>query len=171
MVARLTVSLVSCIGRGANISNFVGNLRWRDLVKAKKEEYVRLPKSKRGALSETIVRQVRNLEPPGRFLQRDPTTGLWFDIGDQKATEKTAQALREGAPSLRRKMKSSPTRSVGRTGSKKDSFKKKAVQRTGSSGSFSTSSDLAARLSRTVIDSVPSSQTEAPRKSKFSSIA
>ena len=34
--------------------------------------------------------------PPGRFLQRDPTTQLWFYVEEEKAIEKTSQALREG---------------------------------------------------------------------------
>ncbi|CAB9508938.1 hypothetical protein SEMRO_367_G127850.1 [Seminavis robusta] len=95
-------------GRGASINNFIGNLRWRDLIKNKKQEYVQLHKLQRHILSESIVFAVRNLDPPGRFLQRDPVTGLWNDIGDQRANEKTAQALREGAPKLRKKIKAAP---------------------------------------------------------------
>jgi len=37
----------------------------------------------------------------GRFLQKDIQTNKWNDIGDQKAKEKTSQALREGAPEIR----------------------------------------------------------------------
>merc|ERR1712048_144538 len=36
--------------------------------------------------------------PPGRFLQKDRRTKLWFDVGDQRAQEETARALREGEP-------------------------------------------------------------------------
>jgi hypothetical protein len=47
-----------------------------------------------------IVEHIRGLNPPGRLLKQDPQTDLWYDIGDKKATEKTRQALREGAPDL-----------------------------------------------------------------------
>lgn len=51
-----------------------------------------------------MVEAVRNQSPPGRFLQKDGKTGLWNDIGDGRAREKTSQALREGAPVIRGKM-------------------------------------------------------------------
>ena len=44
------------------------------------------------------------MDPPGRFLDKDPVTGLWFDIGHKKAIEKTSQALRDGAAVLRRQL-------------------------------------------------------------------
>ena len=47
---------------------------------------------------------VRSLNPPGRFLEKDPVTGLYHDIGDKKAIEKTSQALRDGAASLRKQL-------------------------------------------------------------------
>jgi hypothetical protein len=53
------------------------------------------------AISRSIVEAVRSLDPPGRFLDKDPDTGLWYDIGHKKAVEKTSQALRDGAAMLR----------------------------------------------------------------------
>ena len=53
-------------------------------------------------ISRSIVEAVRNLGPPGRFLEKDVNTGVWSDIGDKKAVEKTSQALRDGAASLRK---------------------------------------------------------------------
>lgn len=35
-------------------------------------------------------------------MKEDKTTGLWHDVGDKKAREKTSQALRENAPELRK---------------------------------------------------------------------
>ncbi|CAB9508929.1 Nitrilase family, member 2 [Seminavis robusta] len=90
-------------GRGAGVLKHIGNLRWRELIKDKQEEYVSLKKHEKMYLTESIVFAVRNLSPPGRFLQKDGR-GRWFEIGDQKANEKTAQALREGAPKLRKKL-------------------------------------------------------------------
>ncbi|KAI2490656.1 hypothetical protein MHU86_23899 [Fragilaria crotonensis] len=55
-------------------------------------------------ISRSVVDAVRSLDPPGRFLEKDPSSGKWFDIGDKKAVEKTSQALRDGAASLRRQL-------------------------------------------------------------------
>jgi len=44
------------------------------------------------------------MEPAGRFLDKNPETGLWSDIGDRKAVEKTSQALRDGAAHLRKQL-------------------------------------------------------------------
>ena len=49
-----------------------------------------------------IIREWRSQDPPGRFLRADDKTGLWTDVGDKKAREKTSQALREKAPTIRK---------------------------------------------------------------------
>jgi hypothetical protein len=56
------------------------------------------------SISRSIVEAVRSLDPPGRFLEKDPNIGLWSDIGHKKAVEKTSQALRDGAASLRKQL-------------------------------------------------------------------
>lgn len=56
------------------------------------------------AISRSIVDAVRSMKPPGRFLDKDPHSGLWNDIGDRKAIEKTSQALRDGAADLRKQL-------------------------------------------------------------------
>jgi hypothetical protein len=53
-------------------------------------------------ISRSIVETVRSLDPPGRFLEKDQVTAKWHDIGDKKAVEKTSQALRTSAASLRK---------------------------------------------------------------------
>lgn len=55
-------------------------------------------------ISRSVVEAVRSLDPPGRFLEKDQSSGKWFDIGDKKAVEKTSQALRDGAASLRKQL-------------------------------------------------------------------
>ena len=94
-------------GRGGGTNAHVGNSHWRMLVAANKELYVTLPKKQKMLLSKSIVNAVRSQTPPGRFLQKDPKTNLWYDVGDQRAQEKTSQALREGAPDIRTKIKGS----------------------------------------------------------------
>ena len=41
-----------------------------------------------------IVRAIRQGNPPGRFLKKNDD-GLWYDVGDRCAAEKTSQGLRE----------------------------------------------------------------------------
>lgn len=54
-------------------------------------------------ISRSVVDRVRTqLDPPGRFLEKDPRTGLWHEVDDKRALEKTAQALRDGAAPLRK---------------------------------------------------------------------
>lgn len=90
-------------GRGGGTNNHIGNSHWRMLVAANKELYVSLPKKQKMLLSKSIVNAVRSQNPPGRFLQKDSKSERWYDVGDQRATEKTSQALREGAPDIRKK--------------------------------------------------------------------
>jgi hypothetical protein len=66
--------------------------------------YVTSTKRQKMAISRSIVEAVRSLDPPGRFLDKDPETGLWHDIGHKKAVEKTSQALRDGAATLRNQL-------------------------------------------------------------------
>jgi hypothetical protein len=48
-----------------------------------------------------IVHELRSLDPAARFLQKDPKTGLWNDVGDKKFREKVSQALREHQPFIK----------------------------------------------------------------------
>lgn len=58
------------------------------LVAANKELYVSLPKKQKMLLSQSIVNAVRSQNPPGRFLQKDAESDLWYDVGDKRAQEK-----------------------------------------------------------------------------------
>lgn len=53
-------------------------------------------------ISRAIVEYVRTKK--GRFLEFDVDHGLWNDVGDKKAREKTSQLLRDGAALLRRQL-------------------------------------------------------------------
>lgn len=89
-------------GRGGSVNSHKGNERFRTLVEKRKRVYLtaRFKREKR-LIASSIVSEIRGLNPPGRFLARDTKSGLWKDIGDEKARDKTSQALRENAPSLR----------------------------------------------------------------------
>jgi len=69
-----------------------------------KELYVTSTKRAKMEISRSIVEAVRSMKPPGRFLNKDPNTGMYSEIEDRKAIEKTSQALRDGAASLRKQL-------------------------------------------------------------------
>jgi len=81
-----------------------GNESFRSLVGLNKELYVTSTKRQKMSISRSIVEAVRSMDPVGRFLEKNPSTGLWSDIGDRKAIEKTSQALRDGAAALRKQL-------------------------------------------------------------------
>ncbi|OEU18115.1 hypothetical protein FRACYDRAFT_154352, partial [Fragilariopsis cylindrus CCMP1102] len=80
-------------GRGGAALKHPGNLTYRGLVDLNKGPYISCPRREKIEISRSIVAAIR--EQRGRFLEQDATTGVWIDIGDKKATEKTSQALRE----------------------------------------------------------------------------
>lgn len=82
-------------GRGNSINSHPGNKRFRNFVNAQRENYADTSKNEKPIFAKLIVNMVRNLVPPGRFLERDNKTKLWHDTGDRKAWDKTRQALRE----------------------------------------------------------------------------
>ena len=88
-------------GRRAGNYNHAGNVQFRDNIHSKKKEY-QAPSTKKhekASIVSGIVNDIRTMDPPGRFLKEDKGTGLWFDIGEAKAREKTSQALREASAS------------------------------------------------------------------------
>lgn len=82
-------------GRGNYANRHPGNKRFRAYVSSQRELYAAAPKNEKSIFAKTIVRTIRSLQPPGRFLKRDPNTELWVDIGNRKSLLKTRQALRE----------------------------------------------------------------------------
>mmetsp|Transcript_177 Transcript_177/g.183 ORF Transcript_177/g.183 Transcript_177/m.183 type:complete len:566 (+) Transcript_177:185-1882(+) len=91
-------------GRGGATNSHIGNRSFREIVKQYKDRYLKAKKKEKPNVAGEIVDKIRNLEPNGRFLRKDRDTGCWVDIGDVRAKEKTSQALREGAPLIRKKM-------------------------------------------------------------------
>lgn len=82
---------------------FHRNVQFRNLVKEKRKVYVRSHfKRDKRMIAESIVKTIGAMEPPGRFLAKDPKRGgLWFSIGSDRAREKASQALRENSQRVR----------------------------------------------------------------------
>ena len=72
------------------------------MVEDRKIDYVNRKRLDKPLVALEIIREWRGQDPPGRFLKMDEKTGMWFDVGDKKAREKTSQALREKAPLIRK---------------------------------------------------------------------
>jgi hypothetical protein len=72
------------------------------MVEDRKMDYVTSKRLDKPLVALEIIRIWRGQDPPGRFLKANDKTGLWEDVGDKKAREKTSQALREKAPLLRK---------------------------------------------------------------------
>uniref|UniRef100_A0A7R9ZGE1 DUF6824 domain-containing protein n=1 Tax=Pseudictyota dubia TaxID=2749911 RepID=A0A7R9ZGE1_9STRA len=101
---QLTNNDVLC-GRGGLTNHHPGNVFFRRLVRSRQEDYLRASKRDKAGVARDIVDTIRKLDPPGRFLKKDSANpGLWVEIGNRKAREKTSQALREGAPEKREEL-------------------------------------------------------------------
>lgn len=72
-----------------------GNRRFRDIILLHRPDYVRAIKIEKPNVARRIVRAIRYGPSPGRFLRKDAKNGMWYDVGDRHAAEKTSQALRE----------------------------------------------------------------------------
>jgi len=91
-------------GRGGGTNHHPGNKRYRKNVEDRKVEYVNCKRLDKPLVALEIIREWRSQIPPGRFLKLDEKTGLWNDVGDKKAREKTSQALREKAPMIKKQL-------------------------------------------------------------------
>ena len=105
LVFDITPSDVLC-GRGGATNSHSGNRAFRSFVKDYQDRYLKAKKRDKPAVASVIVDLVR--QKGGRFLRRYERPApngqvLWVDIGDDRAREKTCQALRENAPELRRR--------------------------------------------------------------------
>lgn len=94
------------LGRGGGINNRPGNIRFRDLVRQHKARYIEARKIDKPKVAVDVVRIWRNLNPPGRFLERTKVSGVvseppvYHDVGDKKAQLKASQCLRERTPEV-----------------------------------------------------------------------
>lgn len=89
-------------GRGGGTNHHPGNKIYRKMVEEAKVEYLGCSRLEKPLVALRIVKKIRQAK--GRFLKFDKKTGLWNDVGDKKAREKTSQALREQAPEIRKTM-------------------------------------------------------------------
>jgi hypothetical protein len=95
-------------GRGAPTNYHYGNEAFRKLVKDYQTVYLCAKRSDKPRIAAELLQLVHSRG--GRFLRRVKTShhGIsryaWEELVEQRSYEKVCQALREGAPELRRKM-------------------------------------------------------------------
>jgi len=97
-------------GRGGGTNQHDGNCYFRALINKNREQYLRAKKNDKPFISLSIVSAIRQRN--GRFLKNDEKSGLWFEIGDDAAREKTSQALRQRAPEYRKQLLERDTKSL-----------------------------------------------------------
>mmetsp|Transcript_16925 Transcript_16925/g.32051 ORF Transcript_16925/g.32051 Transcript_16925/m.32051 type:complete len:447 (+) Transcript_16925:105-1445(+) len=83
------------LGRGGNNNKHSGNDQLRALARDLVLQYMKSSKKGKSHLSMLLVRQVRQMNPPGRFLKQHRVTREWMDVGDKLAREKASQVLRD----------------------------------------------------------------------------
>jgi hypothetical protein len=71
-----------------------GNRRFRDIIALHRPDYIRAIKMDKPGVARKIVKAIRLGNPPGRFLKK-ADDGMYYDVGDRTAAEKTSQGLRE----------------------------------------------------------------------------
>jgi len=93
------------LGRGVGTNRHAGNTKFRHIVSQYVREYVTSTKTEKISITRGIVDHVQTrLNPPGRFLEKDQHSGKWKEVDIKRAHEKTAQALRDGAAPLRKRL-------------------------------------------------------------------
>ena len=83
-------------GRGGLTNHHPGNILFRNLIKAKQADYIRANRHEKEYIARDIVAIMKKLDPPGRFLKKDPKDpNKWIEIDDKQAKQKAKQALRD----------------------------------------------------------------------------
>jgi len=84
-------------GRGNGSNRHPGNIYFRSIIEAYKEKYTAETTSvnEKKDIILKINQQIESLNPPGRFLKKDATTGMWSVMTKKQKERKTGQALRE----------------------------------------------------------------------------
>jgi len=90
-------------GRGNGANQHSGNIYFRNLIASYRRRYVISGAVVKKQITSQAFVIVQSRVPPGRFLKFDMKTGIWTELDQDAALKKTAQALREKAPQLKKK--------------------------------------------------------------------
>mmetsp|Transcript_22055 Transcript_22055/g.50359 ORF Transcript_22055/g.50359 Transcript_22055/m.50359 type:complete len:348 (+) Transcript_22055:298-1341(+) len=92
-------------GRGGGTNAHPGNEQYRKLVHRNKVRYLSSSKRGKPKIARELVKIFYGMDPPTRFLEKNEVTDIYDDIGEERAIQKVSQALREGAPAIRKQIK------------------------------------------------------------------
>lgn len=81
------------MGRGGMANNHAGNHQFRAFAASLKPRYEKLSKEEKTGVSRELVQMVH--DAGGRFLAKEPSTDLWYEVDFKQARKKASQALRE----------------------------------------------------------------------------
>lgn len=87
------------LGRGGFTNHFPGNRSFRQLIIQNQLRYYLASKASKPLIADQILKIVRSRN--GRFLKKNEND-VWIDVGDNRAKEKVAQALREKGPEFKK---------------------------------------------------------------------
>jgi len=81
-------------GKGKTTSTLVGNQRYKVWINLHKEAFAKAPyEEDRRKIACSIVNAVATSVPQGRFVSLDIHTGLWYDVGYERAAGITLETL------------------------------------------------------------------------------
>lgn len=101
-----------------------GNQFFRSCVQKHRQRYFFSRRQEKKKIATQIIDEVRAVG--GRFLRRSQTSdglneiNVWVEIDEDRAYQKCCQALREGAPEIRRQWRSKPARGARKTDESKE---------------------------------------------------
>jgi hypothetical protein len=92
-------------GRGRSKDLHQGNIAYRNIVRKYKLSYTSktATSEEKRRYSAMVISEVKAQDPPGRFLRCESGDDEWYEVDDGTVIKKVRQALREDAPSIRRK--------------------------------------------------------------------
>lgn len=80
--------------RGKKALEHSGNLRYKTLIEENLEEYSKCDtKFEKSLIVTKVIEAVREASPNGGFIKK--VDGVWYDVGDHLAREKTGQSFRD----------------------------------------------------------------------------
>lgn len=77
---------------------------YRNLIQHYKLDYIIGNQQEQKPIAINILDSIHGLDPSGRFLELNQESDIWFEVDDGKALRKIRQALREGAPEIRKQI-------------------------------------------------------------------
>ena len=84
----------SSSGKGKTTSNLVGNQRYQVWIDLHREQFAKsFYEEDRRNIATSIVNAVIGANPNGRFLSLDIHSGLWYDVGFNRAVAITYENL------------------------------------------------------------------------------